>query len=237
VSERQQQERDALSAHRSYETRALRLPNAQKGLHFVVGFARAEADDERCHRRRRVVGFDHRRDLWRAIREPSNRVTLGSGQRTVGTTIRIRRLRDAAPARAIAHGAEATAAAARIVHILDNWYPAATDLDNGHVARCLAAMPLTACEPDPKAGKAACDKDQDGKESDHGIVKEYATPVQPTNPDAHMLIPCPLTGGALLLSNGTDWASQPWPPAGLEPRIYPLETVRSGSFECRFGDR
>jgi hypothetical protein len=182
-----------------------------------VGLARAEANDERSHRGRRVVGFDHRRDLGRAIREPSNRVTLGSGQRSVGTTIRIRRSRGAAPARAIAHGAQAAAAAARIVHILDSWCPAAAHLDSGHVARCLAAMSLSVYKPGPKAGKATCDEDQDGKESDHGVFKEYATPVQPPNPDARMLIPCPLTGRALSLSDGNDWPlTPPWPSVWLE---------------------
>lgn len=158
MSERQRQERDALSAHRSYGTRALRLPNTQKSLHFVVGLAYTEAHDQRRHRRRRIVGLDHRRDSRRTVRKSCDGIAIGSRERGVGDGLRIRRWRNAARARPIAHGAERFAAAANVRVLHGGGVPAATRLDNGNMTGSLAAVILAIGEANPQAGKAAGDK-------------------------------------------------------------------------------
>lgn len=177
MSEKQQQGRNALSAHRPYETRALRLPNAQEGLHFVVSFARARTDDERCHRRRRVIGLDHRGDLRRAVRKSRDRIAIGPRERCVGEAFRSGCRGYAASARPFTHWAKRLAAAAqgriRVADLLNT----AVNFYCGHMARRLVTVLLPGNEPCPESGKATSKEGQNDEESYHDVTRWYPNAV------------------------------------------------------------
>lgn len=151
----------ALSAYRPCGTRALRSPDSQESLDFVVGFARRQREHLRSDLWRVRIRFGNRHDLRRTVGHAGDRVAVGPRQRRFGLGVCIRCWGRDAFTRPLAHGA---------IGFLDQFAVAAVDLNDGLVTRKLAAMVLATRQTDPEAGQPRSNEDQNGQYASHGWI-------------------------------------------------------------------